>query len=194
MVGYLEDVTKACGQGFNNTGDIIYLLGINKDNLPVFGGSEYLDVIHNLVTGQPPQVNFDLEKQVQFTCREGINHSLIKSAHDCAEGGLTVAIAESCISGKKGANINLNCEENQRLDKLLFGEVASYIIVSISPENVNQFEELLNQNLTGNYGKIGEVSDLEMGLKIKVNNAVVIDLKVEQLTESWSKAIERRLS
>jgi phosphoribosylformylglycinamidine synthase subunit PurL len=193
MVGYLEDVTKACGQGFNNTGDIIYLLGINKNNLPVFGGSEYLDVIHNLVTGQPPQVNFDLEKQVQFTCREGINHRLIKSAHDCAEGGLTVAIAESCISGKKGANINLNCEENQRLDKLLFGEVASYIIVSISPENVNQFEELLNQNLTGNYGKIGEVSALETGLKIKINNAVVIDLKVEQLTESWSKAIERRL-
>lgn len=194
MVGYLEDVTKACGQGFKNTGDIIYLLGINHDNLPVFGGSEYLDKIHNLVTGQPPKVNFELEKQVQLTCREGINHNLIKSAHDCAEGGLTVALAESCISGNKGAKINLNTQENQRLDNLLFGEVASYIIVSISSKNISQFEQFLKENLRESYAKIGEVSDIEIGLQVKVNNFVLIDLKIEQIQEKWSRAIERRLS
>lgn len=194
MVGYLEDVTKACGQGFQNTGDLIYLLGINQNNLPVFGGSEYLDQIYHLLTGHPPIVNFDLEKQVQLTCRESINNNLVKSAHDCAEGGLTVALAECCINGNKGANINLNTQENQRLDNLLFGEVASYIIVTIAPENVSQFEQLLTENLTQSWLKIGQVSDLENGLQINVNNSNLINVKIDQIKDKWSSAIERRLA
>ena len=194
MVGYIEDVTKTIGQGWQDEGDIIYLLGVNSENMPVFGGTEYLEAIHNLLTGKPPVVNFDLEKQVQNTCRQGINNSLIKSAHDLSEGGLSVALSESSISGNKGANITLNLGENQRLDNLLFGEVASHIIVSIAPENVTKFEEFLAENLTGSWAKIGEVTSVEKGLKITVDNDTLIDLQIEQLYDKWSNAIERRLS
>ncbi len=105
MVGLVEDVTKVCPQGWVSAGDIIYLLGNNTVTL---GGSEYLATIHNTVAGKPPIVDFELERAVQKACREGINRGWVNSAHDCAEGGIAVAIAECCISGNLGAEIHLH--------------------------------------------------------------------------------------
>ncbi|HBE16613.1 MAG TPA: phosphoribosylformylglycinamidine synthase subunit PurL, partial [Cyanobacteria bacterium UBA11367] len=109
MVGLIPDIDNIGTQGWKTEGDLIYLLGLPiSDTTPhvSLGGSEYLASIHGLVAGKPPVVNFDLESRVQAVCREGISQGWIKSAHDCAEGGIAVAVAESCISSGLGAEIN----------------------------------------------------------------------------------------
>lgn len=133
MVGLIPDLGSICGQAWQAEGDRIYLLGIplgrdgscDRDTLPLvtLGGSEYLAVIHQTISGQPPETDFDLELRVQATCRQGIRNGWVGSAHDSAEGGVAIALAECCISGQRGARIHLTALPAPiRWDELLFGE------------------------------------------------------------------------
>jgi phosphoribosylformylglycinamidine synthase len=187
MVGLIPDISKICGQGWQTEGDLIYLLGDFQPNL---GASEYLATIHHTVAGKPPTLDLEWEKKVQKACREGIRQGLIKSAHDCAEGGITVALAECCISGNLGCEINLP-ELNTRLDNLLFGELASLIIVSVAQENQAQWSTFLADKLGNHWQLIGAVkSDV---LKIKYNSQQLINLEINKAKETWRNAIERKL-
>jgi phosphoribosylformylglycinamidine synthase len=134
MVGLLSDLSKHTTQGFKQAGDIIVLLGSMSETL---GGSEYLKVVHNLVTGDAPKLDLYSEKKVQSVCLEATDRGLIKSAHDVSEGGLAVALAECSICGKVGAAINLQALKNViRPDALLFGEMQSCIVVSVAKEDL----------------------------------------------------------
>ncbi|MEA5535199.1 phosphoribosylformylglycinamidine synthase subunit PurL [Crocosphaera sp. XPORK-15E] len=190
MVGLIPDITKICGQGWQKEGDIIYLLGV--DQKPTLGASEYLASLHNIVSGKPPKVDFDNEIFVQKVCRDGIRQGWIKSAHDCAEGGLTVALAECCISGNLGAEIKLNSDNKMRLDTLLFGEVCSQIIVSVSPEHEESWETYLRQKSANNWQKIGQVTSNKLTVVLS-DNSLVINVEVKKMIDVWSNAIERRL-
>lgn len=88
MVGLIPDITKIGGQGWQASGDVIYLLGLPLASKISLGASEYLATIHNTVAGKPPLVDFDLERRVQKVCREGIRNGWVRSAHDSAEGEL----------------------------------------------------------------------------------------------------------
>ncbi len=194
MVGMVEDVSKTVGQGFKSAGDRIYLLGLpSGTHSPAisFGGSEYLMALQNLVAGQPPVVNFAVERSVQATCREGIRQGWIKSAHDSAEGGLAIAIAESCIGGNLGATVELISAENC-LDYALFAEGGARIIASVAPENQQAWETYLNGNLKGYWECIGTVEG--NALTIAVQNRSVITATVAEMTESWGEAIDRRMA
>ncbi|BAQ61295.1 phosphoribosylformylglycinamidine synthase [Geminocystis sp. NIES-3708] len=183
MVGLISDIEKICGQGWQQEGDLIYLLGKFNPNL---GASEYLATIHNTVAGKPPELDYHLEKKVQEVCREGISKSLLKSAHDVTEGGISVALAESSISGKLGCQVTLPAI-NARLDNVLFGELASLIIVSINPENKAQWETLLTEKLGNDWQKIGVVKSTILS----INNLINLDIQI--VTDTWEKAIEKRL-
>jgi len=132
MIGIVEDYNNICSLEFKNEGDLIILLGENKEEL---GGSEYLKVFHNLERGVPPQIDLIKEKAVEQVCREAINENLLSSTHDCSDGGLAVTLAECCITGGRGAKVAL--QEKIRNDALLFGETQSRIIISISPKNLS---------------------------------------------------------
>ncbi|MGB2924899.1 MAG: AIR synthase related protein, partial [Limnothrix sp.] len=188
MVGRVEDITKVCGLAFQNVGDRIYLLGTQATT--TLGGSEYLNTIHNTVGGIPPQVDFAIEKAVQKTVRTAITEGLLSSAHDLAEGGLAVAIAESCIGQGLGASVTI--ETTGRLDETLFGETCGKIVVSVSAENQTAWEAHLNANIADNWQQIGEVQD-SGDLVITSGNATLIDVSIGAMTESWSQAIARRL-
>ncbi|EAZ92611.1 phosphoribosylformylglycinamidine synthase subunit PurL [Crocosphaera chwakensis] len=190
MVGLIEDITKVCGQGWQKEGDIIYLLGVEQK--PTLGGSEYLASLHDMVSGKPPKVDFERERLVQKTCRDGIGQGWIKSAHDCAEGGLIIALAECCISGNLGAEISLNSAHEIRLDTLLFGEVCGQIIVSVSPENQQEWESYLQQNLGNNWQKLGKVTSNKLDVMLS-DKASIISVEVKTMINDWSNAIERRL-
>ena len=194
MVGLVPDITKVCGQGWQAPGDIIYLLGTSEQN--TLGGSEYLAVIHGLVAGKPPVVDFALEEKVQQVCRQGIRQGWVKSAHDCAEGGIAVALAESCLSGNLGAEVSLQ-KTARRLDELLFGEAASKIIVSVNPENQATWEAYLTENLAQNWERIGVVSNTSPHLHISATNQEkgeqLIRVTVEEMSDRWNFALERRL-
>ncbi|WP_013321954.1 phosphoribosylformylglycinamidine synthase subunit PurL [Gloeothece verrucosa] len=186
MVGLIPDITRVCGQGWQANGDIIYLLG---DCLPTLGASEYLAAVHGVVAGKPPQVDFELEKRVQQSCRYGIRQGWVNSAHDCAEGGLAVTLAECSISGKRGAQIQVSFADNLRLDEWLFGESASRIVVSVKPDFKRVWEDYLRDILGDQWQEIGVVGD--EGDRLKIND--LIDLSVDEMTDFWATAIERRL-
>lgn len=191
MVGLVPDITKICGQSWTKSGDIIYLLGNGHGTL---GGSEYLAAVHQTVAGKPPKVNFTLEKMVQAVCRHGIRQGWIQSAHDLAEGGLAVALAEACIGNNLGATVNIPVSESQRLDEILFGEVAGQILVSVDPSFSDAWETYLNDNLSDCWGKIGMVDPSSSALKILTDdNLSLINVKITELAITWSQAIENRL-
>ncbi|PSB35335.1 phosphoribosylformylglycinamidine synthase subunit PurL [Chlorogloea sp. CCALA 695] len=191
MVGLIADLTHVCGQGWQNEGDLIYLL--ESDEGITLGCSEYLATIHGLIAGKPPQVNFDLERRVQAACRQGIGNGWVRSAHDCAEGGIAVALAESCISGNLGAQVHV-LSSTYRPDEMLFGEATGRILVSVSPAHAEAWEAYLQQQLGNNWQKIGVV-DLTNSLQVfTTGNRSLIKVNIEEMSKAFYHAIERRLN
>ena len=186
MVGLIKDKAKIVNQYFKNSQDVILLLGKNKEEL---GGSEYLKTIHGLKKGKCPSIDLKLEKSVQKTILEAIEKDLVESAHDCSEGGLAVALAESCISNPKkrlGAAVNLS-SGNIRSDAFLFGETQSRIILSAKKNNVKKILQIARKNKTP-ISIIGEVK----GSALVINR--LINISVNNLFKAWSQAIENYLS
>src|SRR4028119_2382201 len=208
MVGLIPDVAQVCGQGWQAEGDVIYLLGLPLDDSTPhlsLGGSEYLAAIHGIVAGKPPVVDFDLECRVQAATREGIRQGWVRSAHDCAEGGIAVALAESCIAGQLGAEINLELASESlghRWDEVLFGESASRILVSVAPEQQIRWEAYLKEQLEEQeqgsckyWQRLGIVKSKNTHLQVILVDALpLIDVTIADMSDRFSNAIERRLA
>jgi len=177
MAGVIEDCDQLCTMSFKNNDDLIVLIGENKEEI---GGSEYLKVFHNIEKGLPPQIDLSLEKSVQDACRESIQAGIISSAHDCADGGLAVTLAECCIIGKRGAKVEINT--NIRNDALLFGETQSRIVVSLPVKNLDSLKEIANK-YEAPIHILGKVE----GNSLKIDN--LIDIEVEQLKKAWERDI-----
>ncbi|NET30574.1 MAG: hypothetical protein F6K19_01040, partial [Cyanothece sp. SIO1E1] len=161
----------------------------------------YLASIHGITAGQPPSVDFDLERKVQAACRTGIHQGWVRSAHDCAEGGVAIALAEACISGQKGADITLMLSPKQieaesfRWDEILFGEGGARIVVSISPDQAITWEAYLQQNLGNYWQKIGQVSGSDSLLNISLSNDLsLIRADVKTMSDRWNHSIESHLA
>ncbi len=204
MVGLIPDLTKVCGQGWQAEGDLIYLLGLplqskiqNPKSKIDLGASEYLAAIHGIVAGIPPVVDFEMERLVQAACREGIRQGWVRSAHDCAEGGLAVALSESCISSRLGAQIDLGVTSTEvvRWDRLLFGEGGARIIVSVEQERSEIWESYLKEQLGEYWQKIGQVGNADTDLRvITADKHLVIDVSIADVCDRSLNAIERRLT
>ncbi|MBS9395335.1 MAG: phosphoribosylformylglycinamidine synthase subunit PurL [Dolichospermum sp. LBC05a] len=203
MVGLIPDLTKICGQGWQNADDIIYLLGLSiqsKIQNPKYkielGASEYLATIHNTIAGKPPRIDFDLERLVQKACREGIRAGWVNSAHDSAEGGLAVAIAESCLSGNLGAEINfpISANHDSRFDEVLFGEGGARILVSVSGENQEKWESYLHRTLPENWQKLGTVTNSGNLEILTADNHKLLQVSLEDMSDRYSQAISKRLA
>ena len=185
MVGLIKDKSKIVTQYFKKAGDIILLLGKNKEEL---GGSEYLKTIHGLKKGKCPNIDLNLEKSVQKTTLEAMESGLVQSAHDCSEGGLAAALAESCISNptkKLGAVVNLTTQ-SIRKDALLFGESQSRIVISAKPKDIKKILQIAKKNKAP-VSIIGEVK----GTKLIINR--FINTPVNDLYKAWSSAIENQM-
>jgi phosphoribosylformylglycinamidine synthase len=193
MVGLLEDVSHVMTPAFKDEGDVLLLLGRNRNEL---GGSEFLKEIHHQVRGEPPLLDMGLEKGVQSLCLDLIRKGWVKSAHDLSEGGLAVALAECCMSGRDerlGAMVDLELTENPeegscRPDTLLFGESQSRILVSINPERLPDVEsEALKQGVP--LKRIGQVGGERLLIRKTGMETVWIDLTVDQMANIWWNAI-----
>lgn len=205
MVGLIPDLRAICGQGWQAVGDRIYLLGIplnasSQQPEITLGGSEYLAVLHGLVAGKPPQVDLDLERRVQAACREGIQRSWVRAAHDSSEGGIAVALAEACIAGHTGAEIQVGLSAAQleqpglRWDHILFGEGGGRILVSVASAEVAAWESYLEDHLGKNWQYLGQVRPPEAGLHVlTAEGHPLIEAKLEEMGDRWLNAIERRL-
>lgn len=196
MVGLIDDIKKIVTQGFKDEGDLIALLGQNENNLHA---SEFEQVILKFTTeelierGKMPTINLKKEKIVQDTCLKLADEMLIKSAHDASDGGLAVAIAESCFSSLNrnaiGANIELQ-EPGFSDEALLFGETPSRILISFSAENLQKVTEIAKL-MSCPFEIIGRVGgDF---LDIKVGNRSLISARVTELESTWRNALEKQL-
>ena len=194
MVGLIEPAERAVTQWFKQQGDAIILLGSTREDL---GGTEYLKVLHHREQGSPPLLSFDLERSVQACTIRLIRDGLVQSAHDCAEGGLAVALAECCMSGPNepvGAVVQLSVGGLRR-DAVLFGESQSRIILSVRPERLDQVMTLLRDAAVP-AAMIGTVGGNRLLIRLKGNSPVsgeAIDLDLTTLHEQWGQAIPRAL-
>ncbi|OGX16465.1 MAG: phosphoribosylformylglycinamidine synthase II [Omnitrophica WOR_2 bacterium RBG_13_41_10] len=185
MVGLIKDKAKIVTQYFKSNQDVILLLGKNKEEL---GGSEFLKTVYGLKKGKCPNIDLGLEKKVQKTTLEAIEKGLVRSAHDCSEGGLAVALAECCVSNPKkkiGAKVNLKTA-NIRTDALLFGESQSRIILSAKAKDAKKIIQIARKNKAP-AAIIGQVG----GNKLIIDRSV--NLSLADLYKAWHQAIESHL-
>jgi phosphoribosylformylglycinamidine synthase II len=130
MVGVIDSLAHVTRSHFTNDGDSIVLLGSNTDEL---GASEYLHRIHGEVAGAPPHCDLDAERNLVDALLEAIRSGVVRSAHDCADGGLAVALAECAMLDRarmSGASVDLSTWKHLPLRALLFGEAQGRVLVS----------------------------------------------------------------
>ncbi|MFQ3548983.1 MAG: phosphoribosylformylglycinamidine synthase subunit PurL [Armatimonadota bacterium] len=198
MLGLIEDAEKRCTSSFKNEGDIISLISPSRNHsfessgdiceLESMGGSEYLNTIHNLAVGKPPKLDLATEKKVHEVVLQAIEAGLLSSAHDCADGGLAVCIAESCIQGNIGAEIGIlaNCAPISAL----FSEVQSRIVVSLPITKLSDLREIA-EKLQVDCMILGKVKSDR--IKINVNDVELINTPVAICEDEWRNAIGRKM-
>ncbi len=139
MLGLIDDLSKAMSADFKSEGDAICLIGKRREEL---GGSEYLKVIHNTVSGMAPEMDIEEEKNIQKAVLSAIRNGVVNAAHDTSEGGIAIALAEmSIMSDGLGAKAKLWSESHSAL----FGESNSRIIVTVNPDKVLDLEAICNE-------------------------------------------------
>ena len=186
VVGLIEDQSKVMTAGFKQAGDCIGLIGFTMEEL---GGSEYLKVLFDRNEGKPPVLDRKHEKQVQEFCMELIQKGLIQSAHDCSEGGLAIAVAESCFSAKEEAlGATLELESTLRGDALLFGETQSRIIISFPEELTDQIEGLA-LSYPVDFSLIGKTGGSQF--TVSINGQEYIKQDIESAKEIWKTSLGR---
>jgi phosphoribosylformylglycinamidine synthase len=184
MLGILDDVRCATTAHFKTAGDEIALLGTNLEEI---GGSEYLKAIHGQVTGDCPALDLEREKAVQSACIEMIRRRLLSSAHDIADGGLAVALAECCIMNEErplGAQITL--PEFKRADFALFSESQSLVVISYSPAQRNQIEVICAKHRAP-FSVVGRVE----GETLKISS--LLEVTLPALRQRYWGAIEKKM-
>ena len=176
MVGVINDYGKRLGAAFRGEGDFVLLIGSSHNDL---GGSEYLKVEHGHVAGRPPSLDLAREQAVNRVILAAAQSGYLHSAHDCAEGGMLVALAECCLLG----NVGVRCpavrpEAPLRLDAAFFGESQSRFVVSVASRAMPEMQSLARRHnvelsLLGLTG--GDVLEFEGQLK----------LSLAELREAW---------
>ena len=186
VVGLIEDQTKIMTQGFKKPGHCIGLIGFTMEEL---GGSEYLKVLFDKTEGKPPVLDRKNEKQVQEFCLELIQKGLIQSAHDCSEGGLAIAVAESCFAAPEEAlGAKLELESTLRGDTLLFGESQSRIVISFPEELTEQIENLaLSYHV--DFSLIGVTGGSQF--TVSINGQEYIKQEIESIKNIWKTSLGR---
>ncbi|CAG7644174.1 Phosphoribosylformylglycinamidine synthase subunit PurL [Paenibacillus solanacearum] len=182
MVGLVHDTDHITTQSFKNEGDVILLLGDTKAEL---GGSEFQYVLHGVTEGRPPQIDLDVEQKLLGAVLGAIQQGLVSSAHDLSEGGLAVALAESCISGRLGAKVDF-AASGLRNDVALFSESQSRILLSASQDKADALQQYIAAQGVP-VQAIGTVGGET--LQVSVNGQSAIDASVAQLEKVWKDAI-----
>jgi phosphoribosylformylglycinamidine synthase len=188
MAGLIEDADCRCTQWFERAGDRVALIGPRAVSL---GGSEYLWTLHRQVAGALAPLDLEIERRVQEACRAAIAARLLRSAHDCAEGGLAVALAEACVSGPNAFGAVVDLESTFPVHLGLFGEGPSRVVASIRPDGERHFERLMDECQVP-WRWIGRVGGDRV--TIRVGGAPAIDAPLAASAEAWRSGFARYVS
>src|SRR5271165_771559 len=194
VVGILDDVHKAAKMRFAASGRTIVLLrageaGDITDAESEFGSSEYAKEVLGKLWGYPPELDLEKESALQKTVIELVEQGLVDSAHDCADGGLAVALAEKAIPKGVGARVNL-ASDGLFAEYVLFGEDAGRIALSCDPARVSRIKEVAEKHGIA-ADVIGET--IPERLEISLDGKAVIAAAISELSEAYEGALEAAL-
>jgi phosphoribosylformylglycinamidine synthase len=194
MVGLIEKEEQITTQWFKNAGDEIILVGKIGDEL---GASRFLKACHGKKIGPPPHVDLAHEIEIQNAVRDLIRAGLVKSAHDCSEGGLAVALAESCFNPKERLGAEIQCSQgpagrtgetsHSDVATTLFNESQSRIIISVAPENGEKTMSILRERGVP-FLQLGKVGGDQ--LRISVHDQKFA-WPIADLYDNWWNSIRR---
>ena len=190
MVGLIDDVKRVLQPGFKHAGDVVALLGSTRDDISI---SEYASVFGvQSEDARVPTLDLATELAVQAACLRAVEAGLLRSAHDCSDGGLAVAMAECCFSSLNrdplGANIDITGEYD--VATRLFSETPSRIIISFEESARSEIEEIAAAGgcpMT----VLGKVGSNE--LRIESDGEAVIQVEVAEIEKAWRAALKNRL-
>jgi phosphoribosylformylglycinamidine synthase len=181
--GLIEKLDHIMTMDFKDDGDIIVLLGENKDHM---GGSEFMNLFLDRVGGQCPELDLDFEKRLQGLCLELIRGNIIKSAHDSSVGGLGICILKSAVMGSIGADIELGLIGGSII-RALFNESQSKIVVSVGK---NKLKDLIK------ICKKFEIPFMQLGITggavLKINGLDCIEIK--EAHNIYDSSMENKMS
>ena len=182
LVGVIDDLDKHVTGSFKDEGDTIILIGETLDEI---GGSEYLKQQFDLVAGEIPALDLDLEARTQKVLRGLIDKGLLKSAHDCSDGGLAVALVESAIQGGIGFDVGL--DDGLAPAVSLFSESQSRVVVTCDTEDVDAILDLLEEADVP-FAVMGDVKGDRLIFEEK------LDLPLAEAAQIWTTALGAALS
>ncbi|MCL2136924.1 MAG: phosphoribosylformylglycinamidine synthase subunit PurL [Coriobacteriia bacterium] len=185
MVGTVEDISQVCSPSFKAAGDVIILVGETNDEL---GGSEYLQSFFNIVAGNVPELDLDLEKDVQDVVCSAIQKGLLQSAHDLSEGGLGIALAECAISGGIGASVVI--DEGLPAVTSLYSETQSRILVSLKDTDTEKLIDMLKE-FEVPFSVLGEVGGDR--LVIDSIDGPIIDASISDLRGVYQSSLKNKV-
>ncbi|UOY91599.1 phosphoribosylformylglycinamidine synthase subunit PurL [Ectobacillus sp. JY-23] len=174
MVGLVHDLAHVTTQDFKANGDLIYVIGETKSE---FGGSELQKMTYGKIFGKAPAIDLDVEAKRQQQLLAAIQAGLVQSAHDIAEGGFAVAIAESLMGTAFGADVKVEGDATVAL----FAETQSRFVVSVKPENRAAFEQAVEAQYIGTVTETGKL--------IIRGTEELIHADVQELKTAWKGAI-----
>ncbi len=179
LVGLLDHVEQHCTMAFKRDGDAVVLLGRTRNEL---GGSEYLKVAHGMVAGRPPKVDLVDERLLDELLVTAIRTGIVRSAHDCSEGGLAVALAECCIAGGRGATI----DPPGGLPGVaaLFSESQGRVVVTVAADHFDALKTLAATHATPCV-KIGMVG----GDRLRMGG--LADVSLDEMRAAYEPTLER---
>ncbi|MDZ7657822.1 phosphoribosylformylglycinamidine synthase subunit PurL [Fodinibius sp.] len=185
MLGLIEDLeNNTMTPGFKNETDVIYYIGAKRKGL---GGSEYLHAVHDLTTGNAPDIDLDFEGRLQSTLLDAIQKNLVNAAHDVSDGGLAITLAEMAMFSKKGAWVSVN-QLGDNKHEVLYSEAQSGVVVTCEPTQKSALENQLSDNNIP-FAELGNVSGEKDDFKI----GDFVSLSVKEMYDIYDNVIERAM-
>ncbi|MDF1535969.1 MAG: phosphoribosylformylglycinamidine synthase subunit PurL [bacterium] len=185
VIGRIDDVRKAVTMDLKGPGNVIYILGGTADEM---GGSEYYAHL-GYVGNKVPRVSFDEAVRRYRSVHRAIEQGLLRSCHDCSDGGLAVALAEMAFSGETGLDIDLGSvpvRGDLTLEAILFSETASRLLVEVTPGNAPAFESIMEGT---SFARIG-VTTARDRLAINLGGRKIISMHLDTLKGAWQKPLK----
>jgi phosphoribosylformylglycinamidine synthase len=182
MLGLIDDVKNHCmTPGFKNESDYIYYVGAQRKGL---GGSEYLHEVHDLTTGDAPDIDLAFEANLQTSLLDAIHSQLVNAVHDLSDGGLAITLAEMSVFSKRGADVSVD-ELGDDMHEVLYSEAQSGVVVTCKPEQ----QEAMEAHFTAsdlpfvNLGTVGSKDD-----ELKVDD--LLSISPDEMFDIYDNVIE----
>jgi phosphoribosylformylglycinamidine synthase len=185
LMGIIDDVEKAVTTDFKNEGDIVYIIGATNGEL----GGTFLEKLLRENLGEAPMPNIAGAFGLYTALSKAISKGLVSSCHDISDGGLAIALAESCLGGQLGADISIDAlpgaGKSMETARILFCETPSRFVAGIKAENVKEFEDIMHGHFIE---KIGATTKNPV-LRIKRNETDIVEIIVSEIENIWKRRV-----